>query len=182
MSKSLLSLFLTFLKIGAFTIGGAYAMIPLIRREVVEKRGWISEEDFLDGLAAAQSCPGPIAINLSVYVGLHVRGRWGMAAAVLGTVLPSLVTIILIAELFAHYASQPLVRKAFHALKPALVALIAVPLAQMTRSAKLDLSNFWVPILAMVLVGWFGVSPIWLILAAILFSLAQSWRAKERLK
>ena len=179
MAKNLTSIFLTFLKIGAFTICGASAMIPLIRREVVEKHGWISDEDFLDGLAAAQSCPGPIAINLSVYVGLHVRGRLGMAAAVLGTIIPSLVSIILIAELFVHYSDQPLVRKAFHALKPALVALIAVPLIQMVRTARLSLTNFWVPILAMVLVGFFGVSPIWLILATIVFSAAQGlWRKK----
>ena len=179
-SKSLSSIFLTFLKIGAFTIGGAYAMIPLIRREVVEKHGWISDEDFLDGLAAAQSCPGPIAINISVYVGLHVRGRWGMAAAVLGTILPSTLIIILVAELFIHYADQPLVRKAFHALKPAVVALIAVPLVQMTRAAKLRLTNFWVPVLAMVLVGFLGVSPIWLILAAIAFSLVQGLWGRQR--
>lgn len=180
MAKNLASIFLTFLKIGAFTIGGAYAMIPLIRREVVEKHGWITDEDFLDGLAAAQSCPGPIAINLSVYVGLHVRGRWGMAAAVLGTIIPSTVTIILIAELFVHYSEQPLVRKAFHALKPAVVALIVVPLIQMTRSAKLDLTNFWVPVVAMVLVGIFGISPVWLVLATIVFSVAQSlWNARR---
>lgn len=155
-------------------------MIPYIHREVVEKREWISDEDFLDGLAAAQSCPGPIAINISVYVGLHLRGRLGMAAAVLGTVLPSTLIIILVAELFGHYADQPLVRKAFHALKPAVVALIAVPLVQMTRRAKLNLSNFWVPVLAMVLVGFFGVSPIWLILATILFSVAQGLWRRER--
>ncbi len=180
MAKNLASIFLTFLKIGAFTIGGAYAMIPLIRREVVEKHGWISDEDFIDGLAAAQSCPGPIAINLSVYVGLHVRGRWGMAAAVLGTIIPSTVSIILIAELFVNYSDQPLLRKAFHALKPAVVSLIAVPLVQMVRTAKLNLTNFWVPVLAMVLVGFLGVSPIWLILAAIVFSVAQGlWRREK---
>ncbi len=180
MRKSLPAIFFTFLKIGAFTIGGGYAMIPLIRREVVEKSGWISEEDFLNGLAAAQSCPGPIAINLSIYVGLHVRGAWGMAVAVLGTVLPSLISITLIAELFMHYAEQPLVRGAFHALKPAVVALIAVPLIQMVRSAELNLSNFWVPVAAMILVGIFGVSPIWLILAAIVFSVLQGiWFQKR---
>ncbi|MDD4224150.1 MAG: chromate transporter [Candidatus Cloacimonetes bacterium] len=180
MAKNIASIFWTFFKIGAFTIGGGYAMIPYIHREVVEKREWISDEDFLDGLAAAQSCPGPIAINISVYVGLHLRGRLGMAAAVLGTVLPSTLIIILVAELFGHYADQPLVRKAFHALKPAVVALIAVPLVQMTRRAKLNLSNFWVPVLAMVLVGFFGVSPIWLILATILFSVAQGLWRRER--
>lgn len=180
MAKNIASIFWTFFKIGAFTIGGGYAMIPYIHREVVEKREWISDEDFLDGLAAAQSCPGPIAINISVYAGLHLRGRLGMAAAVLGTVLPSTLIIILVAELFGHYADQPLVRKAFHALKPAVVALIAVPLVQMTRGAKLNLSNFWVPVLAMVLVGFFGVSPIWLILATILFAVAQGLWRRER--
>ena len=119
MRKNLLAIFLTFFKIGAFTIGGAYAMIPLIRREVVEKRKWITDEDFLNGLAAAQSCPGPIAINLSVYIGLHIKRGWGMAMAVLGTVLPSLISIMVIAALFTQYAEFPLVRKAFHALKPA---------------------------------------------------------------
>jgi len=84
----LLQLFLTFLKIGAFTIGGAYAMIPLIRKEVCQKRGWISDEEFLDGLAAAQSCPGPIAVNLSIYTGYHIRKGKGMLVAVLGTILP----------------------------------------------------------------------------------------------
>lgn len=180
MPKRLLSIFLTFLKIGAFTIGGAYAMIPLIRREVVQKRGWITDEDFLDGLAAAQSCPGPIAINLSVYIGLHIRRGWGMAMAVLGTVLPSLITIVAIAALFTHYAELPLVRKAFHALKPALVALIAVPLIQMTRQAGLNLSNFWVPLVAMAAVGLLGISPIWLILAAIAFAVLQSLRKRRR--
>lgn len=181
MRKNLLAIFLTFFKIGAFTIGGAYAMIPLIRREVVEKRKWITDEDFLNGLAAAQSCPGPIAINLSVYIGLHIKRGWGMAMAVLGTVLPSLISIMVIAALFTQYAEFPLVRKAFHALKPALVALIAVPLIQMTKQAGLNWANFWVPFLAMVLVGLLGISPIWLILAAILFSVLQGlWFAKGR--
>lgn len=181
MRKNLLAIFLTFFKIGAFTIGGAYAMIPLIRREVVEKRKWITDEDFLNGLAAAQSCPGPIAINLSVYIGLHIKRGWGMAMAVLGTVLPSLISIMVIAALFTQYAEFPLVRKAFHALKPALVALIAVPLIQMTRQAGLNWANFWVPVLAMVLVGLLGISPIWLILATILFSVLQGlWFVKGR--
>ncbi len=155
-------------------------MLPLIRREVVEKQGWLSEETFLDGLAAAQSSPGPIAINISIYVGLQVRGKLGMAAAVLGTVLPSLLTIMVIAELFSHYADNPLVRKAFKGLKPALVVLIAVPLFQMVKNAKLDWTNFWVPILSMALVAFLGISPIWLILAAIVFSVLQGlWQARR---
>ncbi|NLW18222.1 MAG: chromate transporter [Candidatus Cloacimonetes bacterium] len=179
-SDSLSSIFFTFLKIGAFTIGGGYAMLPLIRREVVETKGWLSEETFLDGLAAAQSSPGPIAINISIYVGLQVRGKLGMAAAVLGTVLPSLITIMVIAELFAHYADNPWVRKAFRGLKPAVVVLIAVPLVQMVKNAKLNWTNFWVPIVSMALVAFLGFSPIWLILAAIVFSVVQGlWKARR---
>lgn len=181
MLKDIFRIFLTFLKIGAFTIGGAYAMIPLIRREVVERHKWISDEDFLDGLAAAQSCPGPIAINLSIYIGLHVKRGWGLAAALAGTILPSLISIVIIAALFEEYAQLKLVRSAFHALKPAVVALIAVPLIQMAGSAKLGWSNFWVPLLAMVLVGVLGLSPIWLILATLVFAIGQSLWLKRKL-
>ncbi|MBW6514809.1 MAG: chromate transporter [Candidatus Syntrophosphaera sp.] len=179
MNRRLLAIFLTFLKIGAFTIGGAYAMIPLIRREVVEKRRWITNAGYLNGLAAAQSCPGPIAINLSVYIGFHVKRGWGVFAAVLSTVLPSLLIIIAIAALFSHYADLPLVRKAFHALKPAVVALIAVPLIQMTRGAGLGPRNFWLPLAAIILVGLLGVSPIYPILGTILYSLLQSFWPKK---
>ncbi len=182
MNNSLISIFLTFLKIGAFTIGGAYAMIPLIRREVCQNRKWMCEEDFLNGLAAAQSCPGPIAVNLSIYVGLHIRQGWGMAAAVFGTILPSLISIIVIAALFNQYAELPLVQKAFHGLRPALVALIAVPLVQMTKSAGLSVTSFWVPLAAMVLVGFLGVSPVYLILLTIAAATAQSIWLKDMLK
>src|SRR5690554_4745660 len=100
----LLKIFLTFLKIGAFTIGGGYAMIPLIKREVCSRHAWITEEEFLDGLAASQSAPGPIAVNISIYTGYHVRGKSGMLMAVLGTILPSTFTILMVAMLFNQYA------------------------------------------------------------------------------
>lgn len=181
MSAPLISIFLTFLKIGAFTIGGAYAMIPLIQREVCQRHNWLTEEDFLNGLAAAQSCPGPIAINLSIYIGYHLRRGKGMAAAVLGTVLPSTISIILIAILFQRYADNSLVRRAFHALKPAVVALIAVPLIGLTQKADLTLTTLWVPVSATVLVAFLNLSPVYLILVTIIVSLLQSlWRQGER--
>ncbi len=176
----LLKIFLTFFKIGAFTVGGAYAMIPLIRREVCEKRGWITDEEFLDGLAAAQSCPGPIAINISIYTGYHIRRGAGMAVAVLGTVLPSTISIILIASLFVRYSQAEVVRNAFYGLKPALVALIAVPLAQMAGKAGLKPQNVWIPLLTALLVAFLGVSPVYLILLAIAFSVLHSLRMKDR--
>lgn len=170
----LLQIFLSFLKIGAFTIGGGYAMIPLIKKEVCHKRAWIDEDDFLDGLAAAQSCPGPIAVNISIYTGFHVKGYAGMLMAVLGTILPSTISIILIAMLFQHYADQVLVKKAFSALRPAVVALIAVPLIQMAKKSGLTLKNAWFPFAIALLVGVLTVSPVYLILLTIAYAVWES--------
>ncbi len=153
-------------------------MIPLIRKEVCQKRGWISDEEFLDGLAAAQSCPGPISVNLSIYTGYHIRKGKGMVVAVLGTILPSFVSMIIIAMLFTRFADAILVRKAFHALRPAVVALIAVPLYDMSRKAGFTLANVWFPICIAILVGFLNFSPIYLILITIVFAVGQIlwWR------
>lgn len=169
-------IFFSFFKIGAFTIGGGYAMIPLIKNEVCSKQGWISEEEFLDGLAAAQSCPGPIAVNISIYTGFHVKGYSGMLMAVLGTILPSTISIIAIAMLFQQYADQALVRKAFSALRPAVVALIAVPLIQMAKKSGLTLKNAWFPFSVAILVGAFTISPVYLILLTIAYAV---WEARQ---
>ncbi len=169
-------IFISFLKIGAFTIGGGYAMIPLIRKEVCEAKGWITEEEFLDGIAAAQSCPGPIAVNISIYTGYHVRGRIGMLVAVLGTILPSTVIIMLIAMLFRQYADQAVVQRAFSALKPAVVALIAVPLIQMAKKSGLTLKNAWFPLSIAVLVGLLNITPVYLILLTIGYAI---WEARK---
>lgn len=155
-------------------------MLPLIRREVCQKHKWMEEVQFMDGLAAAQSAPGPIAINLSIYVGYHLRKGWGVAAAIFGTVLPSLISIIIIAALFGQYAEASLVRSAFHALKPAVVALIALPLIQMAKKSGLKLINVWVPLVTLLLVGLLDISPIYLILLTILISIWQSDKGKKR--
>ncbi len=155
-------------------------MIPLIKLEVCKKHLWISEDEFLDGLAAAQSCPGPIAVNLSIYIGYHIRKGKGMAVAVLGTVLPSFVAIVLIALLFTRFADASLVRKAFHALRPAVVALIAVPLYQMSRTAGLKANNFWFPLGIAILVGFMNISPVYFILLTIVFSIWQGLRMARR--
>ncbi|MDI3504393.1 MAG: chromate transporter [Candidatus Cloacimonadota bacterium] len=170
----LLRIFLTFLKIGAFTIGGGYAMIPLIKREVCERQGWITEDEFLDGLAAAQSCPGSIAVNISIYTGYHVRGNIGMLLAVLGTIIPSTISILIIAMLFQRYAEQTLVQRAFTALRPAVVALIAVPLIQMARKSGLTLKNAWFPLVIALVVGVLNVSPVYPILLTLIYALWES--------
>lgn len=168
-------MFFTFLKIGAFTIGGAYAMLPLIRREVVQKNKWISDEDFLDGLAAAQSCPGPIAVNISIYAGYHIQKRRGLLIAVLGTILPSLIIILIVAMFFHKISDLDAVRRIFHALKPAVTALIAVPVIQMSKSGGISIYNFWIPLSAAILVGIMQINPIYLILLTIAGALIESW-------
>jgi chromate transporter len=170
----LLTMFFTFLKIGAFTIGGAYAMIPLIRRELVQKHKWIDDEDFLDGLAAAQSCPGPIAINISIYAGYHIKKTKGMLVAVLGTLLPSLIVILIIASFFGKIADMEAVRRVFHALKPAVTALIAVPVIQMSKSGGISVYNFWLPLSAAILVGIYQINPIYLIVLTIAGALLET--------
>ena len=140
MTKSHLSSFFScFAKIGAFTIGGGYAMIPIIQKEVVDKRGWISEEDFMDVLAISQSAPGILAVNISIFLGHKLRGTRGSIVATLGSTLPSFTIILLIAMFFAGYQDNPTVIKIFKGIRPAVVALIAVPMINMAKKAKLNI-------------------------------------------
>ena len=122
--KNILSLFLTFLKIGAFTFGGGYAMIPLIQKEVAEKKKWISDEDILDIIAIAESTPGPIAINSATFIGSKVAGVLGSAAATLGVVLPSFVIIAAISLVLAEFQDIKAVQYAFFGIRAGVLALI----------------------------------------------------------
>jgi len=155
-------------------------MLPLIKREVVEKRQWLDEETFVDGIAASQACPGPIAVNLSVYAGYHIAGWSGLCLAVLGTVLPSFLIILLIAMFFSNWSDLPLVQKAFRGLRPAVTALIAVPVIQLAKSAKIRWHGFWLPLLAVFLILAYNVSPIYLILFTILLAWVKFLLRKDK--
>ena len=130
-----LQLFWTFLKIGTFTLGGGYAMIPLVEREVVDNRKWISRDEFLSMLALAQSAPGIIAVNTAIFVGYAIRGWRGVLFTVLGAVLPSFVIILLIAAVFTRYKNMPEVEAVMKGIRPAVVALIVSPLYRMAKTA-----------------------------------------------
>ena len=132
----LLKLFTTFFKIGLFSFGGGFAMIPLIQREVIERHKWIDEKDFLDMLVLAQSTPGPIAVNTSVFVGYKVAGTVGAIVATLGTVLPSFMVILLLALFFAEVRENRFVDAAFRAMRPAVVALIVAPLIGLVKGMR----------------------------------------------
>ncbi|GHV11431.1 chromate transporter [Bacteroidia bacterium] len=159
-------LFLTFAKIGAFTIGGGYAMLPLIRREVVDKKRWISASDFVDMIALSQTVPGILAVNISILTGYRIKGNKGSIVATIGTILPSFIMILLIAMFFRQFQDNVYVAKIFRAIRPAVVALIAVPVFTTAKSVGIHLKTVIIPIAAAVLIAFWGVSPIFIVLAA----------------
>ena len=180
-----LQLFWTYLKIGTFTLGGGYAMLPLIQREVVDRQGWIDEEEFLNMIALAQAAPGLIAVNSAIFIGWRVGGWRGVCGAVLGAVLPSFLIILAIAMVFQDWKELPAVEAAFKGIRPAVVALIAAQQVKMAKSAikakgkgtKGERSlayNLW-PLalsLAAALLIWLGhVNPVWVILATIVLTI-----------
>lgn len=134
--KELLKIFLTFLKIGAFTFGGGYAMIPLIQREVVENQKWVTDEDILDIVAIAESTPGPIAINAATFVGWQKRGFAGAVAATLGVVLPSFVCIFLIFHVLQAFQEAKAVQYAFNGIRVGVLVLVTKALVKMFRTGS----------------------------------------------
>ncbi len=171
------SLFWSFLKIGLFTFGGGYAMIPLIRREVVDNRGWVAGDEFLGLLTLAQSAPGPISLNSAVFVGYRARGYRGALSAIAGIVLPSFVIILVIAIFFREFKDNPTVAAAFRGMRPAVVALMLAPILSLARGL-----GFWRILLAAAAalgVWYFGLTPIYFIVAgAVAGALWQVKRAK----
>ncbi|MBQ7042763.1 MAG: chromate transporter [Muribaculaceae bacterium] len=143
-----LQLFLTFLKIGAFTFGGGWVMISIIEREVVNKHKWISREDFLDLLAVAQSLPGILAVNFAVAIGDKLRGSRGRLCAALGTIIPSFTIILLIAIFLTPETikNNETISKIFMGMRPAVVALLIAPVITTARAAKINWKTIFIPI------------------------------------
>ncbi len=141
-------------------------MIPLIEREVVDRYRWIEKRDFVDLLAIAQSSPGVLAVNMSIFIGYKLRGVRGSVAAALGNVLPSVVIILLMALFFNKFREYEVVNNVFMGIRPAVVALIASPVFSVAKSAKIGWTNVWIPLLSALLIVAFGVSPIYIILIA----------------
>ena len=172
-------LFYTYLKIGTFTLGGGYAMLPLIQREVVDRKKWIDEEEFLNMIALAQAAPGLIAVNSAIFLGWRIGGWRGVCGAVLGAVLPSFLIILAIAMVFSEWKELPAVEAAFKGIRPAVVALIAAPLFKMAKAAKISWLTSLIPIAAALLI-WLGhVNPVWVILATIVITLCTEWIIKR---
>jgi len=159
-------IFWSFFKIGAFTLGGGYTMIPLIEQEIVRRRRWISGDEFSETLTLAQSAPGAIAINTAVFVGYKMRGFKGVLMSVLGVVLPSFTLILLVALFFPSIRDNEIIMRVFKGLRPAVVALIAVSFMRLLQLKNFKWDVVLIAIISAFVVSFFKISPIFVILTA----------------
>ncbi|MDR0232341.1 MAG: chromate transporter [Dysgonamonadaceae bacterium] len=159
-------IFFVFAKIGTFTIGGGYAMLPLIQREVVDRKQWISKDDFVDMIAVSQTVPGILAVNIAIFTGHKLKNNTGSIVATLGAVLPSFLIILAIAMFFRQFMDNIWVQKMFNAIRPAVVALIAVPVFTTAKTVGVNIKTIIIPIASAFLIWYWGVSPIYIILIA----------------
>lgn len=162
--KNLLNLFLAFFKIGALTFGGGYAMMPIIQAELVNKRGWVEEEEVLDYYAIGQMTPGIIAVNTATFIGYKQGKILGAIVATLGVVAPSIVIITLIASVFDLFMQQDLVAQAFFGIRIVVVALIASGVVALSKKSLLDLTTKILFVLSILIMAIWSPSPIILIL------------------
>ena len=169
-----LNLFLTFIKIGAFTFGGGYAMIPLIQREIVEEKKWISESELMDMIAIAESTPGPIAINSATFVGHHVGGFWGAFCATLGVILPSFVIIAAISYVLRQFERLRAVKYAFMGIRAGVLALILKALWSMYRQSPKQPMAYAIAAAALLLVALLKVNVMLVILLCAMTGLIYS--------
>lgn len=176
------AVFLTFLKIGAFTFGGGYAMIPLIQKETVERHGWIEDKDILEIVAIAESTPGPIAINSATFVGYRVCGFWGALCATCGVMLPSLLIIMGISYALAAFEGLRLVQYAFYGIRAGVLALILKALWSMARQCPRDAVSLGIAGAAFVLTAFAGINVLYVIAGCAAVGLAASLAAGRKLK
>ena len=145
-------------------------MLPIIQKEIVENKGLISEEEFMDAIALAQASPGPVAVNTSVYVGYRIMGFKGALSATLGAVLPSFLIILLIAAYFIQFRDNQIVERVFLGIRPAIVALILAAVYKMWIKTKRTYLKFFVAIGTIFIIIFLGISPVWVVIAGALVS------------
>lgn len=183
---SLWTIFYEFLKIGAFTFGGGYAMISMVERALVKKRHWLSDMEFWECIALAQALPGVFAVNMALYTGHRINGKKGAGVAAAGAVLPSVVIICLIASFFYHLHDNETVQSIFTGIRPCVVALIFAPGLKMLRKAMQSdpVRPAWVALLiallVMVLICGFAFSPVYIIIGAMVAGAIMALGRKPR--
>ena len=166
----LFKLFMAFFKIGFFTIGGGYVMLPMIQREVVNENKWLTEEEFLDAIAISQSSPGAVAVNISIFIGYKLGGFWGAVVSTLGTTLPSVISILVVAMFLYQYKHIAVVEKVFLGIRPAVVSMIASSVVVLSKSLGFSIDKLVFAVTGFVLIVFLDISPIFVILGGGLIS------------
>ena len=180
--KLILDLFLTFFKIGAFTFGGGYAMVPLIQKEAVENHKWITDEDILEIIAIAESTPGPIAINSATFVGYRTCGVLGSVCATLGVVLPSFVLIYAISFVLRQFQELKAVQYAFVGIRAGVLALLVKALWTMYKKSPKGWVGYVVMGVSFILTAVFDFNVIFVIIGCAVFGVVTSLAMERRAK
>ncbi|MBQ7971768.1 MAG: chromate transporter [Clostridia bacterium] len=180
--KRIRRLLFIFLKIGAFTFGGGYAMIPLIQKEVVENEQWITDDDILEIVAIAESTPGPIAINSATFVGYRVAGFWGAFFATFGVVFPSFAIILLISAILNEFKDNKIVQYAFNGIRAGVLALIVKALWTMYKKAPKNWVSYTVMAGAFICTAFLNVSVLYVLIGCAIFGLISSLIIERRSK
>lgn len=162
--NKILTMFLTFLKIGAFTFGGGYAMIPLIETEVVDKRHWIDKEEFLDIIVISQTFPGALAVNSSIFIGYKIGGIIGAILALMGVVLPSFFIILIVAHFFLQFRNNPIIDLVFKGISAAVPMLILVAVTSLSKSINKNIANLFIVIITVIGISVLDIHPMLIIL------------------
>ncbi len=157
-------------------------MLSMIEREIVDRKGWINREEFMNMIALAQAAPGLIAVNSAIFIGWRIGGWRGVIVTVLGAVLPSFFIILAIAMVFQEYKDLPAVEAIFKGIRPAVVALIAAPLCRMAVNAKITWATAIIPIAGALLIWLGGLSPIWVILITVFATLTYTYLIERKRK
>ena len=178
--KRLWQLFATFFKIGAFTFGGGYAMIPIIQREAVEKHGWVTDDDILEIIAIAESTPGPIAINSATFVGYRTCGVLGAACATFGVVLPSFAIILAISYVLKEFQEFPAVQYAFNGIRAGVLALLFKALWNMYKKSPRGWVAYVVMAGAFVATAFLNINLFYVVLGCAVFGLITALLADRR--
>ncbi|WP_291566660.1 MULTISPECIES: chromate transporter [unclassified Clostridium] len=169
--KELIIMFLSFFKIGAFTFGGGYAMIPLIEREVVESKKWISKEEFTDILVIAQSFPGALPVNSSLFIGYKLGGVLGAILALLGVILPSFLIILTIAVFFMQFRENPIVDNVFKGITGAVPVLVLLAVKSLSKSVKKSTINILITVTCVLAITIFNVHPVIMIFISAIYGI-----------
>ena len=175
-------LFGIFLQIGAFTLGGGYAMLSMVEMQIVTKKKYIPKDEFWNLIAVIQTLPGVFAINTALYVGYKLRGMRGALIAALGAALPSFVAILLISIFFTNFRENEYVERVFKGVRPCVIALIFVPAIRLIKNLKKTWKILWIPFVTAFLIWWLKVSPILIIVVACVTAVLLEMYSYKKLK